>query len=747
MGRFKSIFFTFALALTALTAFGQQQPPPPSRARVDLKADVGHLLRRGDTTIQVLVGNVVFHHNGAIIVCDSALRYSESYVECFKNVIVQKDSTFIYGDRADYNGATNLANIYAPLVKTVDKDMTMYSYNLQFNTNTNVGTYTQGGTIAQKDNLMESSNANYYTNTRDIFFVGRVLMRNDDYTISSDSMGYNFDSEVTTFYKKARIWTRDSSYLEARRGNYDRKTDTYFCEEDSYVLTKEQQMWADSITYNKGQELVYLYQNLQMLDETQRMLSFGDFGIYYGNEKNALLTRRPSLIGYEENPTRDSVFMRADTLWVFTVPIPDSLRKGYIDSLAITAPADSLTTEAKETTEPDETGDASGDVQATAPVVQQASLSPKEQRAERRRERKERKKKRAPAAEQPSVMPLDSDSIPPPSQIVHPPVEALPEPNPDSLSEKSAGWSEVTDSLIQSGPEESVGKAQETTASVIPPSVREAAEEIQVAAPESAVLLPKADIPPKQEEADTMQRLIRGYRNVKIFRSDFQAVCDSVAGFSIDSSLHMHIAPILWSDSSQITSEITHVYSRNSRLDKADFEGNPIMAQQVNDSLFNQVNGKLMFAYFRNNEIDHLDVIGNARTYYYIEDDGTGDVTAFLVAESADITFSFDSSKMERITWRTDPVWSIFPMDKIPDTQEQRLKDFKWQPERKPEKSEVFDRTIRPSRREELGDFTTPEFEITSNIELYKRNAIRSNMWRERNEKPWIRIEEFRQAP
>ncbi len=736
------------LGMAALTAFGQQQTP--SRARVDLKADVGHLLRRGDTTIQVLVGNVVFHHNGAIIVCDSAMRYSESYVECFRNVIVQKDSTLIYGDRADYNGATNLANIYSLLVKTVDKDMTMYSHDkLQFNTVTNVGSYEQGGTISQKDNLMEASRASYYANTRDIYFVDRVKMRNNDYTISTDSMSYNFDSEVTTFYTKAQIWTSDSSYLETLRGRYDRPTETYYCNGEAYVLTKEQQMWADSITYNKGQELVYLRENLQLLDETQRMLSFGDFGIYYGNEKNALLTRRPSLIGFEEDPTRDSVFMRADTLWVFTVPIPDSLRKGYVDSLAIAEPDEALDEATPEDAET--TGD---DVSATPPAAQQAPLSPREQRDERRRERQaqkqERKRKKAPATEtQPAAVPLlDGDPILPPSQEEHSPVEA---PPPDSLPEALAGWPEAADSLVQSTPgelAETLAEKAREAATTTPPSVQEAVAEAQAEiSPETAALLPKTTVVPKQEEADTVQRIIRGYHDVKIFRSDFQAVCDSVAGFSIDSSLHMYIAPILWSDSSQITSEITHIYTRNNQLDKADFEGNPIMAQQVNDSLFNQVNGKLMFAYFRKNEIDRLDVIGNARTFYYIEDDQTQDITAFLVAESADITFSFDSSKMEKITWRTNPEWSIYPMDKIPEAQEQRLKDFKWQPERRPGKNEVFDRTIRPSRREEFDDFSLPEFDITSGIEFYKQNITRSNLWRERYGKPWIRVEEFRQVP
>ncbi len=35
-------------------------------------------------------------------------------MDCYRNVVVNKDSTFIYGDKADYNGLLNEARIYSP---------------------------------------------------------------------------------------------------------------------------------------------------------------------------------------------------------------------------------------------------------------------------------------------------------------------------------------------------------------------------------------------------------------------------------------------------------------------------------------------------------------------------------------------------------------------------------------------------------------------------------------------------------
>lgn len=96
------------------------------------------------------MGHVVFYHNGAVITCDSAIRFNDRMMDCYNNVIINKDSTFIYGDRAEYNGNFNTARVFSPLVKIVDKDATLYTYNFSFNTLDNIGHYTGGGTMLQR---------------------------------------------------------------------------------------------------------------------------------------------------------------------------------------------------------------------------------------------------------------------------------------------------------------------------------------------------------------------------------------------------------------------------------------------------------------------------------------------------------------------------------------------------------------------------------------------------------------------
>ena len=89
------------------TAPQPQGPAAGSAPKIiDLKSDLSGPVAPGDSVI-FLVGNFAAQHNGAVITCDSAVRYSDKRIEFFGNVLINKNTTYIYGDRADYNGEVN----------------------------------------------------------------------------------------------------------------------------------------------------------------------------------------------------------------------------------------------------------------------------------------------------------------------------------------------------------------------------------------------------------------------------------------------------------------------------------------------------------------------------------------------------------------------------------------------------------------------------------------------------------------
>ena len=302
-------------ARSGMQAPGQE--PEPEKKLIDLKSDNMGPIAPGDSVI-FLVGNFAAQHNGAVITCDSAVRYSDMRIEFFGNVLINKNTTYIYGDRAEYNGELNEARVYSDIVKVVDGDATLYTYRFVFNTKENIGQFADGGVLINRDNRLESVRGYYYANTKDLVCVDRVEMRNDEYELKGDSVVYNMATDNAFFFENTNIWNKDGDYLYADRGAYDKADTLYRVTRNGYVLTEKQEMWSDSIDYFRAKDHVVLWRDIQIDDTEHKVLAFGDYGEYWKEPGDVFLTRRPSVVSYDLTQG-DSLFMRADSMFLFTV--------------------------------------------------------------------------------------------------------------------------------------------------------------------------------------------------------------------------------------------------------------------------------------------------------------------------------------------------------------------------------------------------------------------------------------------
>lgn len=597
-------------------------PAPKDTLLVDLTADEVYPYEVGDSTVMCLVGNFAAHHNGAVITCDSAVRYNDMLIECFGHVLINKNTTYVYGDRADYNGLQNEARVYSELVKVVDGDATLYTRRFLFNTLDNVGKFGSGGVVVKGENLLESDRGYYYANRREVACVERVEMRNETYQLKGDSVIYDLQTDHAYFFDNTNIWNQQGDYLYADRGEYEKPDELYSLTRNGYVLTDKQELWSDSLDYYRATGHLVLRRNIQIDDTEHKSLAFGDYGEYWKEPVRALLTRRPAVVNYDPQQG-DSLFMRADTIWVLTVfPFAD----------ADTPQSDSITTQA------------------------------------------------------------DSAEL------------------------------HRLDSLIRLGTQ-------------LPDSLSAPADTTAVGAPVVADSLRAADsIPPALTAADSMYRMIKAYRDVRMFRNDFQAVCDSLVAFSSDSTIHLYIDPVLWNETNQVTSDVMDVFTEHEQIERVEFVGRPMMITELDTMYYNQVTGKEMTAFFRNNQIFRNDVNGNVQTIYYLQEDDSPRVVNLLVVEGGSMTSYIKQRKVDKIVYRASPVATIYPLDKIPEDQNLFLKDFKWEAERRPTQRDVFDRRIRPSLRDRKTALRKPEFPIFERIEDERRRLIEGGRWSDRNE-------------
>ena len=233
--------------------------------------------------------------------------------------------------------------------------------------------------------------------------------------------------------------------------------------------------------------------------------------------------------------------------------------------------------------------------------------------------------------------------------------------------------------------------------------------------------------------ADSSYKMIKAYRNVRMYRSDTQLVCDSLVALNTDSIIRLYRDPILWSENNQITSDSMAIHTANQNISKAHFMGDPIMGIEIDTMYYNQVKGKEMIARFADGKVYRNDVNGNAQTIYYLQDDeNSTDVTALMYIESAGITFYLVEGEMDKITYKQNPEYVIYPMAMIPETQKRILDNFEWQSSKRPTRFGIIMRDVRPTRRMEIAEKQRPRFRITERIDYDRRRLTENRMWEDR---------------
>ena len=799
---------------------------------VDMRSDAGRQTQLRGEKILIAVGNFVAHHNGTVITCDSTVRYSDSHLECFGNVLIKKGTTYIYGDRADYNGEKNEAHIFSDIIKVVDKGTTMYTYNFTFNTESNIGTFTGGGVVIDDNNRLEADRGYYNADTKEIICVERVEMRDEKYRMKGDSVIYNMDTNGARFFRNTNIWnTEDNEYLYADCGEFDDAKQLYRLTENGYILTEEQELWSDSLDYYRDNGYALLKHNVQIDDVKNKVLVFSDWGEYWKEPGNAFLTNNPILVSYDTEQG-DSLFIRSDSMFLYTRdPVAERLERERIakhraDSIAL---ADSLQrvaeaakaektapkTEKKETTTVQQVESEKEPPLSNKQMAEQALASLNKLKKDKKAKESKRAEQEQGAVadksqkdslattsvEKSDTLAVDSlkrdtlavDSLKNPldtmtvkerkafekaaekaaKQMVRDSLKRIKE---DSLrvkldriadkrqAKRTAYYKnlERIDSINRAKARERadkklrrrVARLERKGIKILPvhDSVYRNADLVALAELlgldtitnrmlDSLILIyyPRKAVVDTTAvdtiQVDSTYKMIIALRNVRMFRADAQMVCDSLISRSTDSIIHLYREPVLWNETNQISSDSMHIFSRNGRLIKAKFDGHPMIVAEIDTAHYNQIAGKEMVAYFNEkNELYRNDVNGNVQTIYYMQEQNSPDITMMAYIESGDMTAYLENRQLKGITYRTNPTYFFYPIDKIPESQPTKLKEFKWEGARRPARDSVFNRTIRPTERDSRRRLQMPNFPIERALNMRKQRLINEGRWMDRTD-------------
>jgi lipopolysaccharide export system protein LptA len=185
-------------------------------------------------------------------------------------------------------------------------------------------------------------------------------------------------------------------------------------------------------------------------------------------------------------------------------------------------------------------------------------------------------------------------------------------------------------------------------------------------------------------------KTVLAYKQVKLFSTNFQGVCDSLSYAKDSSRIEMYRSPIVWSKNAELKGDFIQAFVRDSILDYVDILGKSTSVMEVDSgNFYNQIGGKNMKAFFLENELRKVTVRGNAQTVYYPEETTENDTLVEIKRSgmsrlyASDLTVKLDSGEVKSVTYLEQPDGIFYPMNQL-NASEKFVQGFSWNPALRP---------------------------------------------------------------
>lgn len=177
------------------------------------------------------------------------------------------------------------------------------------------------------------------------------------------------------------------------------------------------------------------------------------------------------------------------------------------------------------------------------------------------------------------------------------------------------------------------------------------------------------------QNTDSVYRDLFAYHKVRMYRRDFQGVCDSLVSHEKDSCTYLYGQPILWNEGQQVFGEEIRVYNNDSTIDWVHIINQAMTIEQLDSISFNQVSSKEMFCYFVDGVIEHNNAKGNVYVCYFMDEDD-GSRIGMNYTETPEMNVFMKNKKVDKI-WMSTANGVMYPPFAIPD-EKRYLSGFAW---------------------------------------------------------------------
>jgi len=173
------------------------------------------------------------------------------------------------------------------------------------------------------------------------------------------------------------------------------------------------------------------------------------------------------------------------------------------------------------------------------------------------------------------------------------------------------------------------------------------------------------------------QKAISCHNSVKIYKSDFQGLADSLTYHLSDSLITLYKDPIGWKDSTQFSADTIRLLLIDESLDNLHLSNNAFIINTDDMLLFNQIKGRDVKAFVKDKTLDRVTVEGNGESLYFIKDEDGG-----YFAKNKTICGSmlilFKTKELSEIIFYSQPEAKLLPIDLNISAPDNFLEGYNW---------------------------------------------------------------------
>lgn len=637
-----------------------------------LSAQSMELIEKDGVDYRKVTGPARFLHNDTFLICDTALwNVRTNEIFAISNVKILQDQTVLTGDKLTYYVDRDLAEFRGSLVQLEDKDHNVLRTEfLDYNTRDSVAIFFNGGSMKDAEGqVIESRIGTYDSKSKTFTFSDNVNMFTDSVFVKTTNLVYDSARNKASFGFGTDAWSEDNM-LSSNAGWYDRNREIFLFRRDVHGMSDTQEGWADSLFYYRPTGDIELLGNAQVTDTTRDMSAVAGRMLYTDSLSRLVMTREPAVIGVVKSETAppDSVYFGADSIVAQSLmmfQIEDAVKsaaKSRLEDLSVDAVQNYRQKAAKEAAE------------AAAKAAENDPNRPK-------------------GSKKGGADKVDGDVKTPKGGAVDKGID--PNAAAAGLDSKPVG----TDSSATGLDSLAVGLD----------SLAVGADSLASATDSLAVQ--KDSIPEPLDS--TKISFITAVKNVKLYKSDIQIACDSLAYNDLDSLVRMYERPIVWNESNrQYSADSLFAVLKNQSLQKASLMSNAFIIIKEDTLCYDQIRATEMLAYFdTTGALSRFDAMGDANAIFYLQEDSV--YATVNKSEAKMLSAYFKNGDIDRVYYFESAKNDGYPVAQM-TSEERVLKGFSWQPELRPSgRQDVTPYSIRPSERSRYAARPRTSFEYT----------------------------------